>query len=80
MDRLIVIHNTNEIYIINTKLKTISLNTKENEKIFTFEKMDKIAQDTKSINRINKPYILLAYIDYKNNSLNKWQDKTIIKI
>ena len=80
MDKLIIIHNADETYIINTKVKTISLNTADNEKVFTFEKMDKIANDTKNINRIYKPFILQAYIDYKNNNLNKWQDKTIIKI
>ena len=80
MDKLIIIHNADETYIINTKVKTISLNTADNEKVFTFEKMDKIANDTKGINRMYKPFILQAYIDYKNNNLNKWQDKTIIKI
>ena len=80
MNKLVIIHNTNETYIINTKAKTISLNTADNEKVFTFEKMDKIANDTKGINRMYKPFILQAYIDYKNNNLNKWQDKTIIKI
>lgn len=39
------------------------------------DKMQEIATAYKGMNRIHKPFLLLAWIDYKNGKRSNWEDK-----
>ena len=74
-EKKIVIDNMGETYTIDTDAKTYTIKTAKGEKTFTFDKMNEFVKAYRGANRIYKPMSVLAYTDYKNGSLNKWNVK-----
>lgn len=63
-----------DIIALNTEDKTIQIN---NNTPITFKRMDEIIQETKNVNRINKPIALLLYTDYKNGKINNYKEMEV---
>lgn len=64
----------NDIIILDTTNKTIQVN---NNKAITFARLDEIIEETKHMNRINKPIALLLYTDYKNGKINRYKEMEV---
>ena len=67
-----IIDNGDEIYTIDKNAKTYTIKTPKGEKTFTFDEMNEFVNRGKGMNRIYKPMSVLAYTDFKNGNLNKW--------
>lgn len=74
-EKKIVIDNLGETYTIDTDAKTYTIKTAKGEKTFTFDQMNEFVKAYRGANRMYKPMSVLAYTDYKNGSLNKWNVK-----
>lgn len=70
-----IIDNGDEIYTIDKNAKTYTIKTPKGEKTFTFDEMNEFVNRGKGMNRIYKPMSVLAYTDFKNGNLNKWNTR-----
>ena len=70
-----IIDNGEETYTIDKSAKTYTIKTPKGEKTFTFDEMDEFVNKGKGMNRMYKPMSVLAYTDYKNGNLNRWNTK-----
>ena len=71
-EKKIVIDNLGETYTLDTDAKTYTIKTANGEKTFPFKKMDEFIKQYRGVNRIYKPFSLLAYTDYKHGNLKEW--------
>lgn len=70
-----IINNGEEVYTIDPKECTYTIKTPKGEKTFTFDEMNEFVNKGKGMNRMYKPMSVLAYTDYKNGNLNRWNTK-----
>lgn len=78
-EKKIVIDNLGETYTIDTDAKTYTIKTAKGEKTFTFDQMNEFVKAYRGANRMYKPMSVLAYTDYKNGNINKWNIKKAVE-